>query len=101
MVCLRPTPLPCLLIIHGNRLSLGCDSKDNLLVVFRYNPQPGLMVNGEQEKFTNPPDASGTSFSMWGNSGFTTLAYSIDPDNADETFQPLKKVSMNSVDQCL
>jgi hypothetical protein len=78
-------------------LSLGCDSKDNLLVVFRYNPQPGLMINGEQEKFTNPPDASGTSFSMWGNSGFTTLAYSIDPDNADETFSPLKKVSMNSV----
>jgi hypothetical protein len=78
-------------------LSLGCDSKDNLLVVFRYNPQPGLMVNGEQEKFNNPPDASGTSFSMWGNSGFTTLAYSIDPGNPDETFEPLLKGSMNSI----
>jgi Pectate lyase superfamily protein/SMP-30/Gluconolactonase/LRE-like region len=78
-------------------LSLGCDSKDNLLVVFRYNPQPGLIVKGEPEKFTNPPDASGTSFSMWGNSGFTTLAYSIDPNNADETIELLKKMPMTSL----
>lgn len=78
-------------------LSLACDSKDNLLVVFRYNPQPGLLINGEQEKFTNPPDASGTSFSMWGNSGFTTLAYSVNPDNPDETISQLRKVSMGSV----
>jgi sugar lactone lactonase YvrE len=78
-------------------LSLACDSKDNLLVVFRYNPQFGLMINGEQEKFSNPPDASGTSFSAWGNSGFATLAYSIDPANPDETIQPLKKISMNAV----
>jgi hypothetical protein len=78
-------------------LSLACDSKDNLLVIFRYNPQPGYVMNGEQEKFTNPPDASGTSFSMWGNSGFTTLAYAIDPDNPDESFQPLQKIRMGSV----
>ncbi len=82
-------------------LSLGCDSKDNLLVVFRYNPQPGLIINGVQEKFTNPPDASGTSFSMWGNSGFTTLAYSINPNHADETLEPLKKIAMSSVSQCV
>lgn len=78
-------------------LSLACDSEDNLLVVFRYNPQPGLIINGEQEKYSNPPDAAGTSFSGWGNSGFGTLAYSINTDNADETIQPLKKVPMNSV----
>lgn len=78
-------------------LSLGCDSEDNLLVVFKYNPQYGYIINGEQEKFTNPPDASGTSFSMWGNSGFATLAYSIDPDNPDETFQPLAKRQMSSM----
>lgn len=78
-------------------LSLGCDSKDNLLVVFRYNPQPGLIINGEQEKYSNPPDASGTSFSAWGNSGFGTLVYSIDPNHADETIQPLIKVPMKSV----
>lgn len=78
-------------------LSLGCDAKDNLLVVCRYNPQPGFIVNGEQEKFSNPPDASGTSFSMWGNSGFTTLAYSINPGNPDDTFKPMQKASKKSV----
>jgi sugar lactone lactonase YvrE len=78
-------------------LSLSCDSKDNLLVVFRYNPQPGHLLNGEQERFTNPSDASGTSFSMWGNSGFTTLVYSISPEDPDETIQILPKVRMGSV----
>jgi hypothetical protein len=78
-------------------LSLACDSKDNLLVVFRYNPQPGHLINGEQESFSNPPDASGTSFSMWGNSGFTTLAYSLDPVNPDETLRPMPVVKMESV----
>jgi hypothetical protein len=78
-------------------LSLACDSKNNLLVVFRYNPQPGYLINGEQERFTNPPDASGTSFSMWGNSGFTTLVYSINPADPDETIQLLPKVRMGSV----
>jgi hypothetical protein len=78
-------------------LSLACDSKDNLLVVFRYNPQPGYMINGQPEKFTNPPDAYGTSFSGWGNSGFATLAYSVDPLNPDETLSPLKVDSMNMI----
>ena len=78
-------------------LSLGCDSKDNLLVVFKYNPQFGYKINGEQEKYTNPPDASGTSFSMWGNSGFGTLVYSLNPNHPDETIQPLLKVKMGSV----
>lgn len=78
-------------------LSLACDSKDNFLVVFRYNPQPGLIINGEQEKYSNPPDAAGTSFSAWGNSGFGILAYSINTNHPDETIQPLKKVPMNSV----
>jgi sugar lactone lactonase YvrE len=80
-------------------LSLACDTKDNLLVVFRYNPQFDHLVNGTREKFTNPPDAGGTSFSMWGNSGFTTLAYSIDPENADETFKPLQTVMTDSLSQ--
>jgi Pectate lyase superfamily protein/SMP-30/Gluconolactonase/LRE-like region len=78
-------------------LSLACDSKDNLLVVFRYNPQQGYLINGQQEKYTNPPDAYGTSFSGWGNSGFGTLVYSVDPDNADETIRKLEKVPMGTV----
>jgi len=79
-------------------LSLACDSKDNLLVVFRYNPQPGLIINGQPEKYTNPPDAYGTSFSGWGNSGFGTLIYSVNPGNPEETIQKLEKITMGSID---
>jgi sugar lactone lactonase YvrE len=79
-------------------LSLACDSKDNLLVVFRYNPQPGLLVNGKPEKYTNPPDAGGTSFSGWGNSGFGTLVYSVNPANPEETILKLEKIPMGITD---
>ncbi|HLZ89980.1 MAG TPA: hypothetical protein VKQ52_22160, partial [Puia sp.] len=74
-------------------LSLACDKKDNLLVVFKYVPKPGT-----GETFTNPPDAAGTSFSGWGNSGFATWAYSIDPNNPDETIHLLPTVAMGSID---
>ena len=74
-------------------LSLACDKKDNLLVVFKYVPKPGT-----GETFTNPSDAAGTSFSGWGNSGFATWAYSIDPDNPDETIHLLPTQPMGSID---
>jgi DNA-binding beta-propeller fold protein YncE len=75
-------------------LSLACDKNDNLLVVFKYVPKPGYLVNGKPEEFKNPPDAAGTSFSGWGNSGFGSLVYSINPENPDETIVPLKKEAM-------
>ena len=75
-------------------LSLACDANDNLLVVFKYNPQPGLQ---SPDDFKNPPDAAGTSFSAWGNSGFGTFVYSIDPDHPDETIKILGVVPMASV----
>lgn len=68
-------------------LSLACDENDNLLVVFKYVPRAG-------EVFTNPPDAAGTSFSGWGNSGFATWAYAIDPANPDETIHKLPEAPM-------
>lgn len=73
-------------------LSLACDNKDNLLVVFKYAPKPGTA-----ETFSNPPDASGTSFSGWGNSGFATWVYSIDPNNPDETIRLLPTIPMGSI----
>ena len=79
-------------------LSLGMDSEDNLLVVFRYDPQPGYLINGEQEAVPTLPDAGGTSFSGWGNSGFATWVYSIDPDNPDESIQLLPKVPYNEME---
>ncbi len=78
-------------------LSLACDTKDNLLIIFKYNPQPGYMVNGQQERVPRLPDAEGTAFSKWGNTGFATWVYSIDPDNPDETMRKLSKVKMGSI----
>jgi len=78
-------------------LSLACDKNDHLLVVFKYNPQKGSLVNGKQEVFTNPPDASGTSFSGWGNSGFATWVYSVDVSNPDESIHLLDTVKMGSI----
>jgi sugar lactone lactonase YvrE len=78
-------------------LSLACDQKDNLLVVFKYVPKPGWLIDGHQETFTNPPDAAGTSFSGWGNSGFATWIYSVDPENPDESIRLLPRVPMGSI----
>ncbi|KAA6344388.1 hypothetical protein EZS27_007976 [termite gut metagenome] len=78
-------------------LSLAVDTKDNLLVVFRYNPQPGYLINGKQESVPVLPDADGTSFSKWGNTGFATWVYALNPDNPDESIRLLPKVKMGSV----
>lgn len=55
------------------------------------------MVNGRQDGFQNPPDAGGTSFSGWGNSGFATFVYSIDPNHPDESIKKLDIVPMSAV----
>lgn len=78
-------------------LSLACDQQDHLLVVFKYVPKPDYRSNGQAEVFLNPPDAAGTSFSGWGNSGFATWAYSIDPANPDESIQRLPTIKMGSI----
>ncbi|MCF8378675.1 MAG: SMP-30/gluconolactonase/LRE family protein [Bacteroidales bacterium] len=78
-------------------MSLACDTKDNLLVLFKYNPQPGYKINGEQESVPALPDADGTSFSGWGNSGFGSWVYSIDPENPEESIALLPRVPMGSI----
>lgn len=80
-------------------ISLACDTKDNLLVLFKYNPQPGYLIDGNQESVPTLPDAAGTSFSGWGNSGFATWVYSVDPENPEETIKLLPKVSMGTIKQ--
>lgn len=77
-------------------LVLATDTKDNLLVVFRYDPQPGYMVGGRQETVKRLPDDN-PGYSGWGNSGWTALAYSIDPDDPDETFKPLPRVANSEI----
>ncbi len=80
-------------------IALACDTQDNLLVLFRYDPQPGYLVNGEQESIPDLPDAGGTSFSGWGNSGFGSWVYAIRPDQPEETIQLLQKVPMGQIKQ--
>ncbi|WP_085537304.1 glycosyl hydrolase family 28-related protein [Massilibacteroides vaginae] len=80
-------------------LSLACDTKDQLLVIFRYNPQPGYLIDGKQETVKSLPDASGTTFSHWGNTGFSMRVYSIDPNNPEKSIQELQKRPMSSVNK--
>lgn len=68
------------------------DTEDNLLVVARYDPQPGYMVNGEQEQVKILPDDN-EAYSSWGNSGWASYAYSIDPDDPDNTFRVMQRVA--------
>jgi hypothetical protein len=72
--------------------TLATDTKDNVLVFFRYDPQPGYLVNGEQESVPRLPDDN-PMYSGWGNSGWAAWGYSIDPDNPDETFKPLSRIA--------
>ncbi|TLU99614.1 gluconolaconase [Dyadobacter luticola] len=78
-------------------LSLACDTKDNLLVVFKYVPRAGYLKNGQPETFPNPPDAAGTSFSGWGNNGFGTLVYAMNPDQPEETMHLLEKMPVEKL----
>jgi hypothetical protein len=78
-------------------LSLGMDTQDNLLVAFRYLPQPGHMVDGKQEAPISYPDTRGTSFAGYGNNAYETRVYSIDPNRPEETITALPKVPMGSV----
>ncbi|MBN1997067.1 SMP-30/gluconolactonase/LRE family protein, partial [candidate division KSB1 bacterium] len=78
-------------------LSLGFDTQDNLLVIFRYDPQPGYLIDGKQETVPTLSDAGGTSFSGWGNSGFATWVYSVNPENPEGTIQLLPRIPMGSI----
>ncbi|RPH98331.1 MAG: gluconolaconase, partial [Calditrichaeota bacterium] len=84
-------------VLPWQPLSLAVDTQDNLLVIFRYDPQPGYTIDGEQESVPTLPDAGGTSFSGWGNSGFATWVYAVDPDNPEETIALLPRAPMGSI----
>ncbi len=77
-------------------LTLATDTKDRLLVVFRYDPQPGLMVNGQQERVKVLPDDN-PMYSGWGNGGWAAWAYAVDPENPDETITLLPRVANTKI----
>jgi len=71
---------------------LATDSKDNLLVVCRYDPQPGFLVNGKQETVKRLPDDN-PAYSSYGNGGWAALCFSINPKNPEATFAPMKRMA--------
>ncbi|MCJ7449342.1 MAG: SMP-30/gluconolactonase/LRE family protein [Bacteroidales bacterium] len=75
---------------------LATDTKDNLLIVFRYDPQPGYMVGGKQETVKRLPDDN-PGYSSFGNSGWAAYAVSLDPGNPDETFKPMPRVATSGI----
>lgn len=71
--------------------TLATDTQDHLLVIFRYDPQPGYLVNGKQETVPVLPDDN-PMYSGWGNGGWNALGYSFDPDNVDATMKPMPRI---------
>ena len=71
--------------------TLTTDTQDNLLVIFRYDPQPGYLVNGKQETVVRLPDDN-PMYSGWGNSGWSAWGYSFNPDSVDATMKPMPRV---------
>ncbi|MBQ1618562.1 MAG: gluconolaconase [Bacteroidales bacterium] len=84
LVCDLPWPI----------LSLGCDTRDNLLVCIKYVPQPG---NAAEARAKTLPDAAGTTFSWWGNSGFEPRVFAIDPADPEESVKELPLVESASL----
>ena len=70
--------------------TLVTDTQDNLIVICRYDPQPGYLVNGKQEDAPKLPDDN-PMYSSWGNGGWSTFAYAIGAEKADD-MQPLKRI---------
>jgi hypothetical protein len=75
---------------------LATDTKDNILAVFRYDPQPGYLVEGRQETVKRLPDDN-TAYSSYGNSGWAAYPASFNPDNPDETFRPMPRVATKTL----
>jgi Pectate lyase superfamily protein/SMP-30/Gluconolactonase/LRE-like region len=63
-------------------LSLAMDTRDHLLVICRYDPQPGYEEKNPPRNIETLPD-NNPYYSGWGNGGWATLAYAIDPDKSD------------------
>ncbi len=73
--------------------SLAVDTRDNLLVICRYYPQPGFKDGNQPQTVENISD-NNRYYSGWGNGGWAVVAYAINPDKADD-MQELKLSKTN------
>ena len=76
--------------------SLAMDTEDNLIVICRYDPQPGYLVDGRPEVVSRLPDDN-PDYSSWGNSGWAALAFAIDTKVPNDNMVPLKRVPSASI----
>jgi len=75
--------------------SLAVDTQDNLIVICRYDPQPGFEDDEQPKTIETMPD-NNPYYSGWGNGGWAIMAYAINPDKMDD-MQPLKLVKTSDV----
>ena len=64
-------------------ISLAVDTQDNLIVICRYDPQPGFEDIDQPETIEMLPD-NNPYYSGWGNGGWASLAYAINPNTVDD-----------------
>ncbi|MBO0323638.1 hypothetical protein J0X14_15110 [Muricauda sp. CAU 1633] len=62
--------------------SLAVDTQDNLIVICRYDPQPGYK-DPQQPQMIETLSDNNPYYSGWGNGGWAVMAYAIDPNNVD------------------
>lgn len=77
--------------------SLAVDTQDNLIVICRYDPQPGFEEE-EPPKTIEALADNNPYYSGWGNGGWAVLAYAINPDRVDD-MQPLKLTKTDEVEK--
>ena len=76
-------------------LALAVDTKDNLIVITRYEGQPGFQ--GERiETIASLPDAN-SDYSGWGNGSWAVTAYAIDTRSGSDSMIPLTLVQTGSI----
>ena len=76
-------------------LSLGIDTKDNLIVICRYDKQAGFADDEQLKTIETLPD-NNSDYSGWGNGGWASLAYAKNPNIVDD-MQVLKLMKTNEV----
>ena len=73
-------------------LSLAVDTKDHLLVIFKYINQNNIHSVRQLE------DSKGTTYSHWGNDKFEISVYSLDINNPEESIKELDKKELRGYD---
>ncbi|HKK62941.1 MAG TPA: glycosyl hydrolase family 28-related protein [Bacteroidales bacterium] len=77
--------------------SLAVDTEDNLIVICRYDPQPGFEDDEQPKTIETLPD-NVPHYSGWGNGGWAVLAYAINPNTMDD-MQVLNLIKTNEIEK--